>query len=300
MCYQWSMHGSEQKSEARRRRWCLGRVGLWLAGGFFFSVALHALLIACHLDYPGAWWWLGSAFLMLLFLLLLALWVVVAVWMSRRWRECVLLLGSLLVFLWGYRGITPPTEYCVRLWCCNSATIRPTWHISPLKRLYYACSWSYSEGRDGLELWVNDIEAGHNYSPVVGHGLFELSYQMHEHFECRSYFVRDSFTLNLPRDPAATAVPLQLAADTSALGVIVLPRDELYDQISQSQNPIETARAQGMHWLPVTTENKGSFRLPLTGDECHFVVLYRCADPEFDPRLPWLPYIFNIRRLPEP
>ena len=55
-----------------------------------------------------------------------------------------------------------------------------------------------------------------------------------------------------------------------------------------------------MLWLPVTAENKGSFRLPLTGDECHFVVLYRCADPEFDPRLPWLPYIFHIRRLPEP
>lgn len=300
MCYQWTMHGSEQKSEARRRRWSLGRVGLWLVGGFFLSVALHALLIACNLDHPGAWWWLGSAFLILLFLLLLALWVVVAVWMSRRWREGVLLLGSLLVFLWGYRGITPPTEYCVRLWCCNGATIRPTWHISPLKRLYYACTWSYPEGRDGLELWVNDIEAGHNYSPVVGHGPFELSYQMHEHYEERTYFVSDAFTLILPRDRAATEVPLQLAADTSAQGVIVLPRDEQYEQISGSQNPMETAREQGMLWLPVTEENKGSFRLPLTGDECHFVVLYRCTDPEFDPRRPWLPYIFNIRRLPEP
>lgn len=294
------MKAPAQKSDARRRRWSLGRVGLWLVVAFFLSVALHALLIACNLDHPGAWWWLGSAFLMLLFLLLLALWVVVAVWMSRRWREGVLLLGSLLVFLWGYRGITPPTEYCVRLWCCNGATIRPTWHISPLKRLYYECSWSYSEGRDGLELWVNDIEAGHNYSPVVGHGPFELSYQMHEHYEERTYLVSDAFTLILPRDRAATGVPLQLAADTSALGVIVLPRDELYDQISQSQNPIETARAQGMLWLPVTEENKGSFRLPLTGEECHFVVLYRCTDPEFDSRRPWLPYIFNIRRLPEP
>ena len=298
------MKPPDQKSDARRSRWSRGRVGLWLVVAFFLSVALHALFIACNLDSPGAWcdawWWVGSAFLMLLFLLLLALWVVVSVWMSRRWREGVLLLGSLLVFLWGYRGITPPTEYCVRLWCCNGATIRPTWHISPLKRLYYACTWSYSEGRDGLELWVNDIEAGHNYSPVVGHGPFELSYQIHEHFEYRSYFVRDSFTLNLPRDRDATGVPLQLAADTSALGVIVLPRDELYDQIRQSQNPIETARAQGMLWLPVTAENKGSFRLPLTGDECHFVVLYRGADPEFDPRLPWLPYIFHIRRLPEP
>ena len=294
------MKPPDQKSDARRRRWSRGRVGLWLVVAFFLSVALHALFIACNLDSPAAWWWVGSAFLMLLFLLLLALWVVVAVWMSRRWREGVLLLGSLLVFLWGYRGITPPTEYCVRLWCCNGATIRPTWHISPLKRLYYECSWSYSEGRDGLELWVNDIEAGHNYSPVVGHGPFELSYQMHEHYEERTYLVSDAFTLILPRDRAATGVSLQLAADTSALGVIVLPRDELYDQIRQSQNPIETARAQGMLWLPVTTENKGSFRLPLTGDECHFVVLYRGADPEFDPRLPWLPYIFNIRRLPEP
>lgn len=298
------MHKPAPKTDTRRRRWSRGRVGLWLVVAFFLSVALHALFIACNLDSPGAWcdawWWVGSAFLMLLFLLLLALWVVVAVWMSRRWREGVLLLGSLLVFLWGYRGITPPTEYCVRLWCCNSATIRPTWHISSLKRLYYACTWSYSEGRDGLELWVNDNEAGHNYSPVVGHGPFELSYQMHEHFECRSYFVSDSFTLNLPRDRDATGVPLQLAADTSALGVIVLPRDELYDQISQSQNPIETARAQGMLWLPVTAENKGGFRLPLTGEECHFVVLYRCSDPEFAPGRPWLPYIFNIRRLPEP
>ncbi len=294
------MKTPDQKSDARRRRWSRGRVGLWLVVAFFLSVALHALFIACNLDSPSAWWWVGSAFLMLLFLLLLALWVVVAVWMSRRWRDGVLLLGSLLVFLWGYRGITPPTEYCVRLWCCNGATIRPTWHISPLKRLYYACSWSYSEGRDGLELWVNDNEAGHNYSPVVGHGPFELSYQMHEHYEERTYLVSDAFTLNLPRDRAATGVPLQLAADTSALGIIVLPRDELYDQISQSQNPIETARALGMPWLPVTAENKGSFRLPLTGDECHFVVLYRCTDPEFDPGLPWLPYIFNIRRLPEP
>ena len=273
------MKAPDQKSDARRRRWSRGRVGLWLVVAFFLSVALHALFIACNLDSPGAWWWVGSAFLMLLFLLLL---------------------GSLLVFLWGYRGITPPTEYCVRLWCCNGATIRPTWHISPLKRLYYACSWSYSEGRDGLELWVNDIEAGHNYSPVVGHGPFELSYQMHEHYEECTYLVSDAFTLILPRDRAATEVPLQLAADTRALGVIVLPRDELYEQIRQSQNPIETARAQGMLWLPVTTENKGSFRLPLSGDECHFVVLYRCADPELDPRLPWLPYIFHIRRLPEP
>ncbi len=292
------MNESDKKPDAYRR-WHWGRVGLWLVVAFFLSVALRALFIACNLGGPDAWWWVGSVLLMLLFLLLLGLWVAVAVWMSRWWRECVLLLGSLLVFLWGYRGITPPTEYCVRLWCCNSATIRPTWHISPLKRLYYECTWSYPEGRDGLELWVNDNEAGHNYSPVVGHGPFELSYKIHEHFEYRRYFVSDSFTLNLPSDRSATGVPLQLAADTRALGVIVLPRDELYEQISQSQNPIETARAQGMLWLPVTTENKGSFQLPLTGDECHFVVLYRCTDPEFDPRLPWLPYIFNIRRLPE-
>lgn len=275
-------------------------MGLRLVGGFFLSVALHALLIACNLDHPGTWWWLGSAFLILLFMLLLGLWVVVAAWMRCRWREGVLLLGSLLVFLWGYRGITPPTEYCVRLWCCNGATIRPTWHISPLKRLYYECSISYPEGRDGLALWVNDIEAGHNYSPVVGHGPFELSYQMNEHYEERTYFISDAFTLILPRDRAATEVPLQLAADTSALGVIVLPRDEQYDQIRLSQNPIATAREQGLLWLPVTEGNKGCFRLPLTGEECHFVVLYRGTDPEFDPRRPWLPYIFHIRRLPEP
>ncbi len=294
------MPESDRKSESRRRGWSWGRVALWLVGGFFLSLALHALLIACNLDHPGAWWWLGSAFLILLFLLLLGLWVVVAVWMRHRWREYALLLGSLLVFLWGYRGITPPTEYCVRLWCCNGATIRPTWHISPLKRLYYACTISYPEGRDGLELWVNDIEAGHNYSPVVGHGPFELSYQMHEHAGDRTHFVSDSFTLILPSDRAATEVPLQLAADTSALGVIVLSRDEQYEQITLSQNPIETARAQGLLWLPVTGENKGSFLLPLTGEECHFVVLYRCTDPEFDTRRPWLPYIFDIRRLPEP
>ncbi len=294
------MNEPDQKLDACCRRWSWGRVGLWLVGGFSLSVALHVLLIVCHLDNPGAWWWVGSTLLMLLFLLLLGLWVVVAVWMSRRWRECALLLGSLLVLLWGYRGITPPTEYCVRLWCCNGATIRPTWHISPLKRLYYACTTSLVDGRDGLELWVNDIEATFNYSPVVGHGPFELIYQMHEHYEHRTYFVSDSFTLILPRDRAATEVPLQLAADTSALGVIVLSSDEQYEQINLSQNPIETAREQGLLWLPVTAENKRSFRLPLTGEECHFVVLYRCTNPEFDPRLPWLPYVFNIRRLPEP
>ena len=294
------MNEPDQKLDACCRRWSWGRVGLWLVGGFSLSVALHVLLIVCHLDNPGAWWWVGSTLLMLLFLLLLGLWVVVAVWMRRRWRECALLLGSLLVLLWGYRGITPPTEYCVRLWCCNGATIRPTWHISPLKRLYYACTTSLVDGRDGLELWVNDIEATFNYSPVVGHGPFELIYQMHEHYEHRTYFVSDSFTLILPRDRAATEVPLQLAADTSALGVIVLSSDEQYEQINLSQNPIETAREQGLLWLPVTAENKGSFRLPLTGEECHFVVLYRCTNPEFDPRLPWLPYVFNIRRLPEP
>lgn len=294
------MNEPDQKLDACCRRWSWGRVGLWLVGGFSLSVALHVLLIVCHLDNPGAWWWVGSTLLMLLFLLLLGLWVVVAVWMRRRWRECALLLGSLLVLLWGYRGITPPTEYCVRLWCCNGATIRPTWHISPLKRLYYACTTSLVDGRDGLELWVNDIEATFNYSPVVGHGPFELIYQMHEHYEHRTYFVSDSFTLILPRDRAATEVPLQLAADTSALGVIVLSSDEQYEQINLSQNPIETAREQGLLWLPVTAENKRSFRLPLTGEECHFVVLYRCTNPEFDPRLPWLPYVFNIRRLPEP
>lgn len=146
---------------------------------------------------------------------------------------------------------------------------------------------------------MNDIEATFNYSPVVGHGPFELIYQMHEHYEHRTYFVSDSFTLILPRDRAATEVPLQLAADTSALGVIVLSSDEQYEQINLSQNPIETAREQGLLWLPDTAENKRSFRLPLSGEECYFVVLYRCTNPEFDPRHPWLPYVFNIRRLPE-
>lgn len=223
------------------------RFGCWLFVVFLLSVALHALLIACQLDMPGNWWWMTSGLLVISSGLLLVLWVLLRVlagiWLRPRLREVSLALLSVLVFLWGYRGFTPPTEYCLRLWSCDGATIRPTWHISPLKRLYYSMTDSYADGRDGLVLWVNMIEAGHNYSPILGHGPCELSFSLYG--GCGPH-VRDSFTLELPQSREAAEVELKLAADTTALGVIVLPHEEDYDLISsRSESPVEAAQRHG-------------------------------------------------------
>lgn len=216
---------------------------------------------------------------------------------NRGQLEILLLLGSALVFLWGYRGITPPTEYCLRLWSCDSATIRPTWHISPLKRLYYSTTTSYTEARDGLELWVNDIEGGHNYSPILGHGPCELSFSLYGGW---GPYVHDSFTLELPQDRQATQVKLKLAADTTALGVIVLPREDCSNLFNRSEeSPIETAQRHGMTWLPVTQENKGEFLLPLSNEELHFMQVYYSTDTVDKDDPPWQAGIFHLRRLPE-
>ena len=283
---------SEQFS---RRRWGWGRVCLYAVLLVLGSAALHAVSIACVEDFT--WWFSASGWLVLISLCLLLLWLAVGVWLRRRLREMVLVALSVLVLCWYYRGFSPPTEYHLRLWCCDAATIRPTWHISPLMRLYYSMTESYADGRDGLKLWVNEIEAGHNYDPVLGHGPCELRYSVYG--GCGPH-VRDAFTLDLPESRQASQVAFHLAADSPALGIIVLARDEQYELINvHKETPIETAKKHGLTWLPVTPENKGHFLLPLTGEELHFVPVYyktETVDPG-DP--PWQVPIFHLRRLPE-
>ena len=283
---------SEQFS---RRRWGWGRVCLYAVLLVLGSAALHAVSSACVEDFT--WWFSASGWLVLISLCLLLLWLAVGVWLRRRLREMVLVALSVLVLCWYYRGFSPPTEYHLRLWCCDAATIRPTWHISPLRRLYYSMTDSYADGRDGLKLWVNEIEAGHNYDPVLGHGPCELRYSVYG--GCGPH-VRDAFTLDLPESRQASQVAFHLAADSPALGIIVLARDEQYELINvHKETPIETAKKHGLTWLPVTPENKGHFLLPLTGEELHFVPVYyktETVDPG-DP--PWQVPIFHLRRLPE-
>ena len=121
---------SEQSS---RRRWSWRRVCWYVVLLLAGSVALHTLFISCGVP-DFTWWFSASGWLVLISLCLLLLWLAVGIWLCRRLREMVLVALSVLVLCWYYRGFSPPTEYHLRLWCCDAATIYPTWHISPLRR----------------------------------------------------------------------------------------------------------------------------------------------------------------------
>lgn len=78
---------------------------------------------------------------------------------------------------------------------------------------------------------------------------------------------------------------------------IVLARDEQYDLINVcEESPVETAKKHGLTWLPVTSENKGYFLLPLTGGVLHFVPVYYGTDTVAPGDPPWQVPIFQ----PEP
>ena len=289
------MEANEQKQDKPRRRWSWGRVCWYVLLLVLGAVALHALSIACVEDFT--WCFCASGWFVLISLCLLLLWLVVGIWLCRRLREMVLVALSVLVLCWYYRGFSPPTEYHLRLWCCDAASIYPTWHISPLRRLYYSMTDSYEDGRDGLKLWVNEIEAGHNYDPILGHGPCRLIFSVYG--GCGPH-IRDEFTLDLPEDRQASQVAFRFAPDSPALGIIVLDRDEQYELISASEeSPIETAKKHGLAWLPVTPENKGHFLLPFTGEELHFVPVYYKTETVNPGDPPWQVPIFHLRRLPE-
>ena len=293
------MEANEQKQDKPRRRWSWGRVCWYLFLLLLAASALHALSIACVEDFT--WCFRASGWFVLTSLCLLLLWLAAGILlrlvMCRRLREMVLVALSILVLCWYYRGFSPPTEYHLRLWCCDAASIYPTWHISPLRRWYYSMTDSYEDGRDGLKLWVNEIEAGHNYDPILGHGPCRLIFSVYG--GCGPH-IRDEFTLDLPEDRQASQVAFRFAPDSPALGVIVLPRDEQYELIIVSEeSPIETAKKHGLAWLPVTPENKGHFLLPFTGEELHFVPVYYKTEPVKPGDPPWQVPIFNLRRLPE-
>ena len=293
------MEANEQKQDKPRRRWSWGRVCWYVLLLVLGSVALHAVVIACGVD--CTWWSRASGWFVLTSLCLLLLWLAAGILlrlvMCRRLREIVLVVGSVLVLCWYYRGFSPPTEYHLRLWCCDAASIYPTWHISPLRRLYYSMTDSYEDGRDGLKLWVNEIEAGHNYDPILGHGPCRLIFSVYG--GCGPH-IRDEFALDLPEDRQASQVAFRFAPDSPALGVIVLDRDEQYELITASEeSPIETAKKHGLAWLTVTPENKGHFLLPLTGEELHFVPVYYKTETVKPGDPPWQVPIFHLRRLPE-
>ena len=294
------METNEQKSDKPRRRWGWGRVCWYLFLLLLAASALHALFIACGVP-DFTWCFRASGWFVLISLCLLLLWLAAGILlrlvMCRRLREIVLVVGSVLVLCWYYRGFSPPTQYHLRLWCCDAASIYPTWHISPLMRLYYSMTESYADGRDGLKLWVNEIEAGHNYDPILGHGPCRLIFSVYG--GCGPH-IRDEFTLDLPEDRQASQVEFRFAADSPALGVIVLDRDEQYELIYKyKESPIETAKKHGLTWLPVTPENKGHFLLPFTGEELHFVPVYYETETVKPGDLPWQVPIFHLRRLPE-
>ncbi|MBO5683720.1 MAG: hypothetical protein J6R92_02115 [Akkermansia sp.] len=294
------MEANEQKQDKPRRRWSWGRVCWYLFLLLLATSALHALFIACGVP-DFTFWFSASGWFVLTSLCLLLLWLAAGILlrlvMCRRLREMVLVVGSVLVLCWYYRGFSPPTEYHLRLWCCDAASIYPTWHISPLRRLYYAMTASYVDGRDGLALWVNEIEAGHNYDPILGHGPCRLIFSVYG--GCGPH-IRDEFTLDLPEDRQASQVAFRFAPDSPALGVIVLVRDEQYELINKyKESPIETAKKHGLTWLPVTPENKGHFLLPLTGGVLHFVPVYYKTETVNPGDPPWQVPIFHLRRLPE-
>ena len=289
------MEANEQKQDKPRRWWSWGRVCWYVLLLVLGAVALHALSIACVEDFT--WCFRASGWFVLISLCLLLLWLVVGIWLCRRLREMVLVALSVLVLCWYYRGFSPPTEYHLRLWCCDAASIYPTWHISPLRRLYYSMTDSYEDGRDGLKLWVNEIEAGHNYDPILGHGPCRLIFSVYG--GCGPH-IRDAFTLDLPEDRQASQVAFRFAPDSPALGIIVLDRDEQYELITASEeSPIETAKKHGLTWLTVTPENKGHFLLPFTGEELHFVPVYYKTETVKPGEPPWQVPIFHLRRLPE-
>ena len=289
------MEANEQKQDKPRRWWGWGRVCWYVLLLVLGAVALHALSIACVEDFT--WCFRASGWFVLISLCLLLLWLVVGIWLCRRLREMVLVALSILVLCWYYRGFSPPTEYHLRLWCCDAASIYPTWHISPLRRLYYSMTDSYEDGRDGLKLWVNEVEAGHNYDPILGHGPCRLIFSVYG--GCGPH-IRDEFTLDLPEDRQASQVAFRFAPDSPALGVIVLDRDEQYELIIKyKESPIEMAKMHGLTWLPVTPENKGHFLLPLTGGVLHFVPVYYETETVKPGDPPWQVPIFNLRRLPE-
>lgn len=293
------MDVNEQKLDKSCRRWSWGRVCWYVLLLVLGAVALHVVVIACGLYCTG--WFRASGRLVLLSLCLLLLWLAVGIllsmWLRRRLREMVLVALSVLLLCWCYRGFSRPTEYHLRLWCCDAASIYPTWHISPLRRWYYSMTDSYVDGRDGLKLWVNEVEAGHNYDPILGHGPCRLIFSVYG--GCGPH-IRDEFTLDLPENRQASQVVFRFAPDSSALGVIVLLRDEQYELIKVSEeSPIETAKKHGLTWLPVTPENKGHFLLPLMGEELHFVPVYYKTETVNPGDPPWQVPIFNLRRLPE-
>ena len=290
------MEANEQKQDKPRLRWGWGRVCWYLFLLLLATSALHALFIACGVP-DFTWCFRASGWFVLISLCLLLLWLVVGIWLCRRLWEMVLVALSILVLCWYYRGFSPPTEYHLRLWCCDAASIYPTWHISPLRRLYYSMTDSYEDGRDGLKLWVNEIEAGHNYDPILGHGPCRLIFSVYG--GCGPH-IRDEFALDLPEDRQASQVAFRFAPDSPALGVIVLDRDEQYELITASEeSPIETAKKHGLAWLTVTPENKGHFLLPLTGEELHFVPVYYKTETVNPGDPPWQVPIFHLRRLPE-
>lgn len=234
--------------------------------------------------------WLGVLALLLSGVLLL-IWGIRLLCGLYRWhpavREVLMLVLAALLICWDFRGFVPITWYRLDVACCSAVGTTPTWHVSPLKRAWMAVSDDWSEGRFGLRLEANDEEFHQNYNPRVGHGLCRVEFS---HYTGFTKAVRDAFTLDL-RPSGARCVRLNLAADSSALGVIVLPGKNTYEAyapfLESNLEPREWAESAGCTWHAAHPGE--SLELPVENNCVCFLLVY-CPGVEDDKAPELSPY----------
>ena len=248
--------------------------GLYAA--FCLSWAGVITCVVLQEDVGGHWHWMLSAGGALLFTFLLLL-----SWLWRlmrglyRWhpavREVLFLLVSVVLILWGYRGFERVTWYELHLADCSGVRTSPTWHVSPLQKAYMAASDDWSVGRFGLSLVANMTEFHNNYHPIVGHGTCRVEYSVYEHIHVCP--IKDAFTLELPLH-AESGLRLQMAADSTALGLIIVSHPGQVESWHKSnQTPQQWAAAQGHPWFPLTPGKP--LDLPDFLGHVHFYIAYR-------------------------
>lgn len=274
-------------------------VMLGLYAAFCLSWAGVITCVVLQEDVGGHWHWMLSVGTALLFTFLLLL-----SWLWRlmrglcRWhpavRKVLFLLVAVVLFCWEFRGFSPITWYELDVSCCSGVGTIPTWHVSPLQRVYMSIFDDWSAGRFGHRLVANSIEFHQNYHPRVGHGpcVVDFSY-----YEGVTKGIRDEFTLDLPRD-ATPILRMHMDASSSAIGVIISRSMDTYTRYIESNlEPRQWCKKEGHLWLPASPGCV--LELPVCNGQVTFFMVY-CPGLEDDAPKDLSPYQvlpFRVTRL---
>ena len=191
-------------------------------------------------------------------------------------------------------GFSPITWYELDVSCCSGVGTIPTWHVSPLQRVYMSIFDDWSAGRFGHRLVANSIEFHQNYHPRVGHGpcVVDFSY-----YEGVTKGIRDEFTLDLPRG-ATPILRMHMDASSSAIGVIISRSMDTYTRYIESNlEPRQWCKKEGHLWLPASPGCV--LELPVCNGQVTFFMVY-CPGLEDDAPKDLSPYQvlpFRVTRL---